>query len=101
MQKLGVVYEEQDCWRLDTGHGRVVDLQLLAALDSGMGLHGVPHEAIQLSCRDSMRVIRGGDWNDYHEALRSAVRFNIRPTERFNQQGLRVVLALPLKENNR
>lgn len=41
----------------------------------------------------AFRIIRGGDWNDTTIAFRSAQRFSIRPYERFDQQGFRVVLA--------
>lgn len=41
----------------------------------------------------TLMVIRGGDWNDFNEALRSAQRYTIRPGERFDQQGFRVVIT--------
>jgi formylglycine-generating enzyme required for sulfatase activity len=57
-------------------------------------VNGAPYLGLK---KDSLRVLRGGSWNNYGLALRSAGRYGVEPTFRSNDTGFRIV-AIPVRK---
>jgi formylglycine-generating enzyme required for sulfatase activity len=56
---------------------------------------GAPTDGSEWKGGDSSyRVLRGGSWNNYGRNCRAAFRYNIRPGDRYNDVGFRVVVVV-------
>lgn len=57
---------------------------------------GAPNDGRVWATGDcSLRVFRGGSWDNYPALVRSAKRFGLQPSGRFNDLGFRVARTLP------